>query len=617
MTIDMKSSKYARGYVIQRTSSKYDIAKLNIKWPQINFGIKNEFVCAYDPRNAVINFKKDNYFCFILGNIVDTKNWTQNLLTIAESVCELIDNKTSLYEYVDYLAGRYILIYGSNSEVYLLQDACGMRTCYYSDALIASHYNIIGRLQAKEPHFFWEKYNNFSKKPWYLPGDITPWEGVHTLLPNHELNLDSFTVKRFYPRKKHEILNPISVVQEFSYSLNKQAELLSRKYKLFTSLTGGVDSRVTLSALKNIKSDVLFYTYNNGSKRDGNDLDNKISKYLCSLFNLKFVNIILNKKLPDGFREIYLENHYHEHVLHAIPEYIDLLPCEGGLHLRSNILEIVRHRDYFRPSENSSKALNRNTYGFYGLDKEEYVQQLFDEFYERNEYNRIFNYEIGDIFYMEYRMGVWHSGGILLGTDIAFDTYCLFNCRRLIDIGMSIPKYLKDNNYLPNSIIKENWAELFASIPNTNIFAGDISLLENYSKDQFEIINNHNLSDSVFVQRRKDSVEALIYSANSLKKINNIYTMRFAPFWRSRTVRFSLSCETNIKISKNIRIKISIGDQIINCYDFEIFNNIKFIEFQIPKKESFDLSLAFVNDDAIDYDSSLLIRINNFYTLYH
>ena len=93
--------------------------------------------------------------------------------------------------------------------------------------------------------------------------------------------------------------------------------------------------------------------------------------------------------------------------------------------------------------------------------------------------------------------------------------------------------------------------------------------------------------------------------------------MRFAPFWRSRTVRFSLSCETNIKISKNIRIKISIGDQIINCYDFEIFNNIKFIEFQIPKKESFDLSLAFVNDDAIDYDSSLLIRINNFYTLYH
>lgn len=616
MTINLQLAKYARGFLIQKTPIEFNISALGVEWAEIRFGIQDEFHCFYDPRNSVISVKKDDIFCFILGIVVDTKNWKQDLGLIANNICQKAINKEELYNYIDYLAGRYIIIFGSKKEALLIQDACGMRSCYYSSKLISSHYNIIGRLENKAEHFFWKTYQGFTRKPWYLPGDITPWQGVLTLLPNHELHLTNHSVHRFFPRENRKKINPDLIIDEFSYSLIKQCEILSKRYSLFTSLTGGVDSRVTLSALRSLAHNVLFYTYNNGSKTDGNELDNQISQYLCKLFNLNLKNITLNGNLPEGFREIYHENHYHEHVLHAIPKYLEHLPCDGGLHLRSNILEIIRHRDYFRPNANSSLSLNENTYGYYGLDKIDHVQDLFDEFYIRNEYEKLFNYDVGDIFYMEYRMGVWHSGGVLLGTDIAFDTYCLFNCRRLIEIGLALPKYLKENNFLANSVIKNNWPELFASIPNTNIFAGDISLLENYKKDCFEISNNKQLNTGISLVRRKDSIEAILYSLSSIRGEESIFTITFAQFWRPRKVRFSISCETNLPIQNNTCINIKIGDLNIECFGRDIFSNTKNIEFNISAKESLSLSISISPVlDTAEADASILIRINNIFII--
>lgn len=47
-------------------------------------------------------------------------------------------------------------------------------------------------------------------------------------------------------------------------------------------------------------------------------------------------------------------------------------------------------------------------------------------------------YDAWDLFYWEHRMTTWH-GPLLLGSDIAFDTAVVFNCRATLDAMLAAP----------------------------------------------------------------------------------------------------------------------------------------------------------------------------------
>ena len=78
-------------------------------------------------------------------------------------------------------------------------------------------------------------------------------------------------------------------------------------------------------------------------------------------------------------------------------------------------------------------------------------------------------------------MGTWMSQGVVLKDDWNFDTYMLFNCRKLLECGLSVNHYYAKGGYVPAAIVKRLWPQLFFDIPNT-----DYNLLEGYYFDQNE-----------------------------------------------------------------------------------------------------------------------------------
>ena len=415
--LKVRSALYARGYLVSRRDVSDAIAVLH--WQRLEFGsAEKRWFLFYDERNEVCVREKDGRFALVLGTLLDPQKKTIEQAVIADELLARADDRERLLDYIDALCGRHIVIVGDASGAKLVQDACGMRTCYYGQEFVASHYGLINDLERHAYIPFWSVYNAMPDKPWYLPGALTPYEGVLTLFPNHALDLDTHQVERIFPRRPREAISASEVADYFAWLMRTQLEVLSRKYMFLVSATGGHDSRTTLSALKPYREKTLVFSYLNQSKTDTCAQDNVVARQLSEQFGFAYRQLVLDKPAPAALADVLLRNHYHRHVPSVIPKYVSELPCEGALHLRSNILEIIRERGYFRLKPCTAEAMAAMTYG--GIRKmgtAPEVLKAFSEFFLVNQYDQLQGYDAGDVFYQELRMGVWHAGGVLLASD--------------------------------------------------------------------------------------------------------------------------------------------------------------------------------------------------------
>lgn len=161
-------------------------------------------------------------------------------------------------------AGRYVLFVRTIGECRLYNDACGMRSAFYTmknagvavasqpgflaqDAVMSNREKYIERLMAADACVF--------------PVSVLPYDGVDQLLPNHYLDLNQGTSIRFWPR------GPIR-----QYSLEDAAEkiatlwrgsvlaLINRYSKLTLPITAGYDSRAILAAGWNVRDQLCLFT---------------------------------------------------------------------------------------------------------------------------------------------------------------------------------------------------------------------------------------------------------------------------------------------------------------------------------------------------------------------
>ncbi|SMF38573.1 hypothetical protein [Pseudobacteriovorax antillogorgiicola] len=96
-------------------------------------------------------------------------------------------------------------------------------------------------------------------------------------------------------------------------------------------------------------------------------------------------------------------------------------------------------------------------------------------------------YDPFDLFYWEYRMGIWHSL-ILLESDPAFETFILFNNRYFLKQILSYPDYCRKNNQFFLRLCADNWPILNYWFINDETTLPDIADQEIYvSKDSFEL----------------------------------------------------------------------------------------------------------------------------------
>ena len=194
--------------------------------------------------------------------------------------------------------GRYIFIscLAGAGEIFL--DPLGSLGCVYSKELkcVASTSPVLGRKKYDED---WDSElerlipNNF------FPFELTPHKSVKRLLPNHFLDLETWTSRRHYPAEGDlkNCRTDRELVVKVAEKMRSVIGLFSKSNAAMT-LTAGSDNRIVLACAKEFSGDFTFFTNANSIH-----YDIEISRKISSDLGLKHC-FIPHKKSSAGERRL-------------------------------------------------------------------------------------------------------------------------------------------------------------------------------------------------------------------------------------------------------------------------------------------------------------------------
>ena len=509
---DYSQLLYKRGYVL----SEAKIVPVT-GWQSRRVG---SYHLCFDPDNHLAYAYANGEWIAILGNIIDTQYWLMDSQTIANNcLASLAYSEDRLLDYIDYLNGRFVLVYHHGGKTRFMTDAFGMRSAFYSldePVIVASHCRIISdHLHSKQS----ETMAAIDKaNPWRMlwargnPGVITPYDGVYLLTPNTCIDLEERRICRFYPRNPLAQRSLKEVIDEIADTLQRQFILLNRTRKLAVSLSAGLDSRTTLAAGRDIASDLLFFTYSHGTALTPQELlsraveRNELEQFMdylheylaarerktaidlavpCDIVTkLGLQHIIIEDVDVDQteyrrFDSVLNQNSYHNHCRRLAFDYLRRMP-PNMLHIRSNVYECTRALHRRGNTETPMSAADMAE--FWGNRNDSMAIESFRRFIEITNFKSILNYDSDDMFLWEHHDGAWATY-IYLESDVAFDTFQLCGSRALMDKVYSTPMECRIRSELGYQVIMRLWPLLLMWPMNQMPYAMQVKALQDQVKE--------------------------------------------------------------------------------------------------------------------------------------
>lgn len=549
----------------------------------------DRFTYYYDNRVEPHFFKKENSFIIIHGHFIHMGlNKTIEHKNLCEELLEVYENDyDSFLDELDFIGGRYIIIVSNNNIAQVYPDASATRSCYYmlEKNVVSSHLNLItdnfdcaiDKITEGHPYVS----NNF---------DRTPYENIKSILPNFFLDLNNKNLNRFFPRKNNIYKNRKEIFEIVEKLWKSQVAYYHKNCdNLVFSLTGGLDSRVSLAMSRELASDIKFFTYSISADEEKDDLffssslylDKYIvNKILCDFpLNHKFF-LFDNKKInfSDQEKNALSKNSTVSHGKYLIKHYNQAFPEPNVMHLRSNLLEIGRAFYMNYSEKNSIQSLRKVFYNsviarYHNEVSKENIDKLFLEGIREMQYNVIYDYHILDLFYWENRMGRWFSE-VLNETDSAFDTFLPFNMRAIIDISLSFNLEDRKSGYMFKELINRNFSVLnfygINSEKNSYEKNRDNNIYKNKYFVEFEVFDIVNLKYSYI----KSNNNCIFLPVNYLIK-DCCAKVKFYFSKKSGLVNISLLNEYNSKKGVGyLKYEVYKNEKIILSEDISLWKNI-------------------------------------------
>lgn len=212
---------------------------------------------------------------------------------ILEQLCKKTFGTDDFWNSLNELTGIFTLIHLYDGEVDLIGDPSCMQTAFYAffdgRFFISSHTCLLGDLLDLN----WDSYSeclvNYKFFPLMgnsFPGDLTQYSEVKRLVPNHYISFKDGKIhhKRFYYPYKLDISNE-EIVRQVSEILKNNMLLIPEKWnRPAISMTGGCDSKTTLScAIENYDK----YSYFSYISSDSEKVDADAAHIICNALGLK------------------------------------------------------------------------------------------------------------------------------------------------------------------------------------------------------------------------------------------------------------------------------------------------------------------------------------------
>jgi hypothetical protein len=475
---------YKRGYVLSGTQIPPPIGT----WKTEHVG---SYYLCFDPDSPFAYAEASNEWVAIVGKVIDTLHWSADVQAVTAKCLKSLEySEDRMLDYVDYLNGRFIVLYHHGGKTRLMTDAFGLRSTFYTfrePLTVSSHAKIINdRLKLGESRrmAIIKRYPDWIDRTGFgYPGNLTAYEEVYLLTPNTLIEIEERRIRRFYPRKALPIGVLGEVAEEIGGIMKKQIELLHKNYNLAMSLTAGLDSRTALATARDIAKEIVFFTYGHivdisaieqastqlvkyisGMYRTWQmkrDCDISVASEIAEALELKHICLVDDGGVSvedfRAFNEVLGCNNYHVHLRRLAKAYMDKLP-PGVLHVASVVSQVGRVRGRWWLDESALTA--ERMAQLYSLGGYEIIE-AFRQYSEVVELDRILNYSAYDMFYWEHHLGSWVPYLALEG-DMAMDTFQPFNCRVLVERVLSLPTIYNMESTVYFEIIRRHWPILLS-----------------------------------------------------------------------------------------------------------------------------------------------------------
>lgn len=451
--------------------------------------IKNDNLITSDTitlSNAFLYYRKTdditvkkfkNIKMILIGYAMNTRNSDLNQEEILEDLIGLYIQGYNLFlDEIDLLNGRFVIIVDSNKDTEIYNDATALRPIFqWNKSVFASHESV---LKAAVREYGNIELNNFGINNGYL--DATNTVDVYKFNPNLTFSFKDKSFTRIYPRTKYEVMDRQNILEKVITNLEEQVKWLEKSNKkLYFSLTGGYDSRVSLSLIKPILNNITFFTYmtdfkntKSTAKKEIYLKDNEIVKKLADNININHQIYGLENYYPnDEFKDLIRTNTSSNHSVNvSYLMYKELK--ENSLHIKSTLYEIGKMpyppemdftNDYHRLFKLSVKWQTVN-FKRKVKDKKAY----FNSFIERSKFKEIekYNYNLPMMLFWESRMANWH-GNITQETDHTSETFIFLNSRYILDLLLRAEFDIRNNKEIFTDIVEIKWPILQYFIPNS------------------------------------------------------------------------------------------------------------------------------------------------------
>lgn len=601
--------KFARGWIIadQEFFGSNEPQAILERLPSYFTAVRagSSFFFCHDASLAATVKEYPDFTVIFIGIAYDIRDG--RIFSAPYEICEDIhtsfsfekdfSQNTAFLELADNLAGRFAILLIRGNRILALNDCSGLRAIYYHiyKTAIASSYGLIA-LYSPEPavNHYQELYREHSllkqPVPRSLWGDQSPYASIRLLVPNHCLQLPEHKIERFFPRS---VLEPVSLQDAASYlasSLKQIMNRLNQDFNIYLSLTAGMDSRTTLAACKEIKDDIILFSYYyDGHKKEA------YQDFHCSLAFCRKISLLYDirhremrltgLKLCPEEKEEMLANTYiapHEGELAFFRQAFN---DHKSINVRSNMYEIIKSNrwdifpDY--PDEKVARIMTMDSMissaSRYYKDAQEYYLNYIKQYKIRNVIDLGYNY--GDLFYTEFRGAIWLSS-VYAEPDSVIESFTPINCRNLIKTALAIPQEIKDKNMLQYEIITKLWPELLSDYKYPNITCPisnladyidfpesiEIDYLKEHDKNKNIFIKsyNHSISQRNNIDFKKINYNSILFGFNNGK----LYTGDTVELTYKRHIR----ANTRYRLSFDLLIRHSKYNSAFNI-DYEIWLN--------------------------------------------
>lgn len=419
--------------------SKHDYISIELGNEHAFYGSKNLRF------NSTSHFEKK---VIIVGICIDVNSPSSNENEIAKNLLKCWEkSKQTFEEYLFSLGGSYIIIV-YDAEIYIYPDACGTFSVAYSKFsekfAVGSHPRLVAEIINKTLSKFqkyWTAHKSFSSGGYYYPGNLTEFEDCLQLTPNTFISSKQFRIpSRFYPIRKIEQQDINTALERISEIIDAQVINITSRFKVNISLSGGLDSRVTLAAFNGYIDKVKFFTYrirSNPILKQDFEIASELAKKLNlnhHAFDIKYGDTI-PEYIYNELNGISPGNYAGADLTWAYTNYFD----RDSIHIRSNLMEIICGYHLKNPANKINAYTPKKISSlFRGGTRDEFIG-IFDQYLRDIQFHKISGkgYHYSDMFYWEHRMGVFVSN-VLRRERPIMDTVMLFNNHELLTLGLSL-----------------------------------------------------------------------------------------------------------------------------------------------------------------------------------